>query len=292
MSQLLKYLIVALICLILGSLLGILIYNHLSPVALLKSGLHTTTTVQDLAKEAKAGGGGGSGGADKKDAGKDGAETKGGDKKVPDKKDTDDKKEGAKDSAKDSGKEETKGGEDSTEYLRSLWPIKKRKAADVSGDVEGALYLDGTSPYGPPASYKEDLFSETKTLTLPGDPPSRLPPPLTAREKTEPLFPHFSMESSSEPPLPASTLYQVEIGRFSSLEKAQEAHNTLRSRGHEVDVYYSGSITNPDWFYVRLSALLNKPQAYRKAQTLSILEKIAPTLVVISRDVKKLPSAL
>lgn len=287
MSQLLKYLIVALLCLGLGALVGILLYNHLSPTELVKEGLQTAGKAKTLAKDLPhAAQGGGGKKDDKKDgkgAKKEAEKEEGGTKKDDGAKDKSAPKgaEDKKEESKAAQKEEGKGKEDSTEYLRSLWPIKKRKPAEVSGEAQGTLYLEGTSPYGPPSTYKEDLFAETKALTLPGDPPPHIPPPLRELEKTESL-------SLPEPPLPPSSLYQVEIGRFSSLEKAKEARNILRLKGHEVDVYYTGPITNPDWFYVRLSAFFSKPQAYQKAQTVSILEKIAPTIVGVSRDVKKL----
>ena len=287
MSQLLKYLIVALLCLSLGAIVGILVYNHLSPAELVKNSLQTAGKVGNLAKDLpKAAQGGGDkkddkkdGKSDKKESGKEGGDAKKDDaaKDKSAQKAEGDKKEDGKGDKKEEGKDK----DDSTEYLRSLWPIKKRKPAEVSGETQGTLYLDGTSPYGPPSTYKEDLFAETKALTLPGDPSPRIPPPLRELEPTEPL-------SAPEPPLPPATLYQVEIGRFSSLAKAKEARNILRSKGHEVDVYYTGPITNPDWFYVRLSTFFSKPQAYQKAQTVAILEKIAPTIVGVSRDVKKL----
>jgi SPOR domain len=279
MSQLLKYLIIALIGLGIGALTGILLYSHQSPAQLIKNGIHAGQEVKNLKKPPKS-----AHGAEKKEskesAGKEGKESaKEGDKKhdtapATDKKEEHDKKTAAK-------KEEEKSKKDeSTEYLRSLWPIKKRNPADVSGESQGPLYLQGTNPYGPPPTYKEELMAETKALTVPGSPPSRIPPPLPLLEKEAPL--------SAPDSLPTPSLYQIEIGRFSSLEKAKMARDLLRSKGHDVDVYYSGPITNPEWFYVRLSTFLSKPQAYQKAQTIAILEKIAPTIVAIMPDVKRL----
>lgn len=278
MSQLLKYLMIALIGLGIGALTGILLYSHQSPTQLIKKGFHTGQEVKNLKnlpksppeagkKESKEGSE-----KDEKESAKEG-EKKGGSPSASDKKGDHDKKDSSKEADK-------RKKDESTEYLRSLWPIKKRNPADVSSDSQGTLYLEGTNPYGPPPTYKEDLMAETKTLVVPGSPPSRLPPPLPILEKETPLStPNLS---------PVPSLYQIEIGRFSSLEKAKIARDLLRSRGHAVEVYYSGPITDPEWFYVRLSTFLSKPQAYQKAQTIAILEKIAPTIVAITPDVKRL----
>jgi hypothetical protein len=279
MSQLLKYLIIILVCLGLGAIVGILIYNHLSPTELVKSSLQTVSKAENLVKDPSK-----ATAADS--AKKDGNEPKQ-EKKTAHKEEPAHTTENSKSQTTKSGepkndpKEDVKNKDESTEYLRSLWPIKKRKATEVSGEQEGPLYFEGTNPYGPPPTYKEELFAETKALRLRGDPPVRIPPPLNTLPKEKPA-------PQQQPSLPPATLYQVEVGQFSVLSKAQEARDILRSKGHEVDVYYTGPITNPDWFYVRLSSLFSKPQAYQKAQTIAILEKIVPNIVAVTRDVKKL----
>ena len=282
MSQLLKYLIVALLCLGLGALVGILFYSHLSPSQLIKKGFHTeqeAKQLKNLPKSAQAP-------AKKEEHSKKEKDETPTDKETAKKEGPShpsDKKEHKKEDSgkKEASKESEKNKDESTEYLRSLWPIKQRKAPNVSEENQGTLYLKGTSPYGPPSTYKEDLIAETKALTIPGSPVSQVAPPLTHFEQETPV-------TQSEP-LPPSSLYQIEVGRFSSLTKAKTARDLLRSKGHAVDVYYTGSVTNPDWFYVRLSSFLNKAQAFQKAQTISILEKIVPTIVAVDTDTKKLP---
>jgi hypothetical protein len=283
MKQIFKYLIVGILAFALGCLVGILVYKHFYLKS--SSGPSSAATKEisdlkkDMPKEAKG----------KKDAKskdekksdkKDSKKESGKDKKS----DTEKKKEGSEKPEKSDKKEadEKKKKPKSVEYLRSLWPIKKRKAVDISGGEEKELYLDGTAPYGPPSSYRKDLLEETNTLTVPGEPTlSPPPPPLTHFKTPSPAV------SDQEKPAPPS-FYQVQVGKFSSLDKAKKARDLLRYKGYKVDIYYTGHATDPSWFYVRFSTLFSKPQAYQKAQTVAVQEKIVPTIIALTTEAKKL----
>ena len=235
MPQPIKYLIIVLLCLALGALVGILGYTKLSPVELLRKSLQVGVHAADVAKDPGKALQAMEPKKDDKEGGKNEPAKAPGEAKAdgsPQKeKPGDDKKDGSKTDTKDDKKPDP----DAPEYLRSLWPIKKRKSPDISGPQKGAIYFEGTTPYGPPANYKEDLFSETKNLAIPGDPSPRFTPPLARMEKQE----EFPQPDPYAPPPPPS-FYQIEVGRFSSLTHALKARDILREKGHEAGVYYKG----------------------------------------------------
>lgn len=283
MPQPIKYLIVALLCLGLGALVGILLYTKLSPLELIRKSLQTGTQVTEIAKDpAKAAAASLPSKANDQTAKKEAPKSPE-PSKTPDASPTDKSGVDKKESGKTEEKDKKESDPDAPEYLRALWPIKKRKSTDLSAPPKGSVYFDGTSPYGPPPTYKEDLFAETKTLTVAGEPPPRFSPPLSRLEKAEGSFSSEDPRSS-----PSFSVYQIEFGRFFSLRSAQKACDILREKGYEVDVYYTGSFNNPDAFYVRLSSEFTKPQAYQKAQTIAILEKIVPQVVPLTPAIKKL----
>ncbi|UNM06252.1 MAG: hypothetical protein H6925_00370 [Holosporaceae bacterium] len=187
------------------------------------------------------------------------------------------KKEG---DGKKAGKD--KKASTSAEYLRSLWLIKKRKAANVSGPQKGVLYMSGTSPYGPPAAYKDELFQETETLKISGAPQAAPPPPPLR------FIPKPQRQSVSDPSQPTPTLFQIQVGRFSSLEKARKAKELMFEKGYKTVIYFTGTITSPGEFYLRLPETFFKHQAYQCAQTIAIKEKIVPSIVEKTDDINRL----
>ena len=173
--------------------------------------------------------------------------------------------------------DKTKGAEDrdeSVEYLRSLWPVKKRKAANLSGAQKGPLYLNGTSPYGPPPAYKEDIMKPAQSLKVEGTPtpPTPLPPLKQVAE-----IPRNQAEQTMD--RPSQPLYQIQIGTFSSLDKAIAAKNVLMREGYRMQIYYQGDITQPDWFVVRMEKTFFEPQAYQQAQEVARIFRITPAVV-------------
>ncbi|MFN7662976.1 MAG: SPOR domain-containing protein [Alphaproteobacteria bacterium] len=269
MPQPMKYLIVALICLGLGAVLGIVLHTHLSPSALVQTALKAGQPVASKDNQRAQ--------SPSTTAGTQAPSTSPSSNQTAHPAATpSDKKEPAPEA-----KETTDQKDEANEYLRSLWPVKKRPSPNLSGTPQGPVYMEGTLPYGPPPTYKEDLLAETKRLNVPGDPPPRIAPPLTIRPRPTPLV-------SFEEAKPQESLYQIELGQFSSLEKAQQAADLLQQKGHEVHLYYAGPVHRPDWFYVRLAPHFSKTQAYQKAQTIALLEKIIPHIVAVSPNVKKL----
>jgi hypothetical protein len=207
-------------------------------------------------------------------------------KKVDNTKDTSKKKGNAgntkeaqknekKETDKKNGADQTKSDE-SVEYLRSLWPVKKRKAAVVSGKKTGPLYLSGTSPYGPPQDYKDQIMQPTESLKVQGAPqPTKPLPPLKNMVDK-------SVTETSKPSKPLGRLYQIEVGKFSSLDKALAAKKMLMNEGFPVRIYYQGHITSPDWFFVRLNKTFYEHQAHQQAQQMARLLRITPSVVAFN----------
>lgn len=284
MKQIFKYIIVGLIFFILGGLLIFFLDRHTSwftknaEVASLKKDIE--------AKEAEATGKkkqASKGGKKEEKKGKDGAESK---KKDTPKKGDDSHKDGGKGKGKEDKKKDDKKkgkeGDDAAEYLRSLWLIKKRKAATVSGPQGGVLYMNGTSPYGPPAAYKDELLRETRTLKISGAPQGATPPP--------PLDYIPTPKKEVRPPEPKAgpNIFQVQVGEFSSLQKAKAAKDLMIEKGYKTEIYYTGTITKPGAFYLRLPETFFKKQAYQRAQTIAIQEKIVPSIVEKTNDIHHL----
>lgn len=99
--------------------------------------------------------------------------------------------------------------------------------------------MNGTSPYGPPETYKDELFQETETLKLSGTPASA-PPPAPLRFIPKP-------QNKNTPPSsrPTPILFQIQVGQFSTLEKAKEAKDLMLEKGYKTVIYFTGTITNP-----------------------------------------------
>ena len=263
MKQWIKYILVGLIFFIIGGLFVFLIERHTN---LMKQGAKSDLVQSAQAAAKEKVGKKATASKTSKDAKKSSAEAaskkKGADTKVSPKKDAAKKKD-----------EESATEDGSVEYLRSLWPIKKRKAATVSGKKQGALYFSGTSPYGPPPSYKDHIMNPTKSLKIKGDPqPEKSLPPLKS-------FPKAAPSLNKTTSRPQARLYQIEIGKFSSLDKALTAKKMVENQGYKVRIYYQGHISNPDWFFVRIETLFYEHQAYKEAQQVSRSLRITPSVI-------------
>ena len=276
MKQIIKYLIVALIFLIIGGLTVFFIDRH---TALLNHDPHLIPVKKEVLTELSKV-------APETKTEKDDSKTE---KKSPESHNTaeSDKAPKAKTEGKKGAKEVTQKKEEadeeneSADYLRSLWPVKKRKAANLSGEQKGPLYLNGTSPYGPPHLYKEDLFDAADKLEVSGTP---LPPTQPEPLKTLPPIRKKPIQKETT----TASLYQIQIGQFSTLSKAQDAQRLMAEKGIQTTIFYTGQITMPDWYYVRLSEAFYKHQAYKIAETIAVREKLVPSVIPKSNDMKHL----
>ncbi len=178
-----------------------------------------------------------------------------------------DKKEGDK-----KGDDKKEAPSQDQKLLGSLWVVKKDKASDVSNG--GVLYVEGTSPYGLPETFKEDLFAPENMLSLPDDPHNRSPEGLI----------HLT-----QPTVASSTQFWVQLGAFPSLIKAQKTASYFLSKGYTVELYQKRfSDQSPAVYFIRLKEVGAHSEMLKKARIIRKLENIVPILVEYNTSDRKL----
>lgn len=181
-----------------------------------------------------------------------------------------DKKEEKKDSNSKEEKSEKKDEkkEEDKKLLASLWCIKKAPTPNVSDTMEGPLYIEGTSPYGMPHSFREELFAPENMLFLSED--------QTYVKKN--YIPSEYMSGDDQSAKDAK--FWIQMGAFSSLMKAKKVASYFITKGYKVELF-QGKYTDkePSWYFVRLSESVSQEEGLKKTRVIRSLEHIVPTLI-------------
>lgn len=163
------------------------------------------------------------------------------------------------------------------EHLDDLWLVRT-SINDAPPYKTGREFIDGTSPYGPPQQFKNDLFNPKDMLHINADPDViNTPPP--SRTSSIPMI--TDVESSSD-------YYWIQLANFDSLDKVRYAYAFLKKKGYDVGIYQSPMRDAIAWYSLRL----NTPHRIEHARSLSRMilenEKVSPVLIPFNGPNKKL----
>lgn len=153
------------------------------------------------------------------------------------------------------------------DLLDSLWLVKKTDPSLVPDREVGKIFPN--VPLKQPEDFKEELFEEGNLLSVPEDLKFASP------EKGQ-----IGGENLGK----KGQLFWVEVGKFSSLSKAQEVKSYFTKRGYATSLYAKGKQGEDMVYYVRLKKAEDFLETLKKARLIKKVEKITPTLVEVNNE--------